>query len=84
MGILLAVLVGAVAPTLVGAKARRQAVIDRTEAIARMRRALDTMVVEGIKTTIPLQRQIMDDSDFIAGKLDTAFMERFLKRTAPI
>ncbi len=57
---------------------------DRTEAIARMRRALDTMVVEGIKTTIPLQRKIMDDADFIAGKLDTGFMERFLKRTAPI
>ena len=57
---------------------------DRTEAIARMRRALDTMVVEGIKTSIPLQRQIMDDPDFISGKLDTAFMERFLKRTAPI
>jgi len=57
---------------------------DRTEAIARMRRALDTMVVEGIKTSIPLQRQIMDDPDFIAGKLDTGFMERFLKRTAAI
>ena len=57
---------------------------DRTEAIARMRRALDTMVIEGIKTTIPLQRKIMDDADFIAGKLDTGFMERFLKRTAPI
>ena len=57
---------------------------DRTEAIARMRRALDTMVVEGIKTSIPLQRQIMDDPDFVAGKLDTGFMERFLKRTAAI
>ncbi len=57
---------------------------DRTEAIARMRRALDTMVVEGIKTSIPLQRQIMDDPDFIAGKLNTGFMERFLKRTAAI
>ena len=57
---------------------------DRTEAIARMRRALDTMVVEGIKTSIPLQRQIMDDPDFITGKLDTGFMERFLKRTAAI
>jgi acetyl-CoA carboxylase biotin carboxylase subunit len=57
---------------------------DRNEAIARMRRALDAMVVEGIKTTIPLQRQLMDDGDFIAGKLDTGFMERFLKRSAPI
>jgi acetyl-CoA carboxylase, biotin carboxylase subunit len=57
---------------------------DRAEAIARMRRALDTMVVEGIKTSIPLQRQIMEDPDFISGKLDTGFMDRFLKRTAPI
>ncbi len=57
---------------------------DRTEALARMRRALDAMVVEGIKTTIPLQRRIMDDPDFIAGRLDTGFMERFLKRSAPI
>ena len=57
---------------------------DRTEAMARMRRALDTMVVEGIKTTIPLERRIMDDPDFIAGRLDTGFMERFLKRSAPI
>jgi acetyl-CoA carboxylase biotin carboxylase subunit len=57
---------------------------DRTEALARMRRALDTMVVEGIKTSIPLQRQIMDDPDFIAGKIDTGFMDRFLKRTAAI
>lgn len=53
---------------------------DRSEAIARMRRALDAMVVEGIKTSIPLQRRVMDDPDFLAGKLDTGYMERFLKR----
>ena len=46
--------------------------------------ALAELVIEGIKTTIPLQRKIMDDADFIAGKLDTGFMERCLKRTAPI
>ena len=51
---------------------------NRAEAIARMRRSLDVMVVEGIKTTIPLHRRIMDDPDFLAGKLDTRFMERFL------
>lgn len=50
---------------------------DRAEAIARMRRCLDVMVVEGIKTTIPLHRRIMDDVDFQAGRLDTRFMERF-------
>ena len=54
---------------------------DRPEAIARMRRALDNMVVEGIRTTIPLHRRIMDDPEFIAGQLDTGFMERFLKRS---
>ncbi len=47
---------------------------DRTEAIARMRRALDMFVVEGIYTTIPLHRRIMIDPDFIAGKFDTSFL----------
>jgi acetyl-CoA carboxylase, biotin carboxylase subunit len=50
---------------------------DRAEAIARMRRCLDLMVVEGIKTTIPLHRRIMDDPDFQAGRFDTRFMERY-------
>src|SRR5262245_55375038 len=50
---------------------------DRAEAIARMRRCLDLMVVEGIKTTIPLHRRIMDDADFQAGRFDTRFMERY-------
>ncbi len=53
---------------------------DRREAIARMRRCLDAMVVEGIKTTIPLHRRIMDDPDFQAGKLDTGFLSRFQPR----
>jgi len=47
---------------------------DRTEAIARMRRALDMFVVEGIYTTIPLHQRIMTDPDFIAGKFDTSFL----------
>jgi acetyl-CoA carboxylase, biotin carboxylase subunit len=47
---------------------------DRTEAIARMRRALDMFVVEGIYTTIPLHQRIMIDPDFIAGKFDTSFL----------
>jgi acetyl-CoA carboxylase biotin carboxylase subunit len=50
---------------------------DRREAISRMRRCLDMMIVEGIKTTIPLHRRIMDDPDFQAGRLSTKFMERF-------
>ena len=56
---------------------------DRAEAIARMRRCLDVMVVEGIKTTIPLHRRIMDDVDFQAGRLHTGFMERFLAPKRP-
>jgi acetyl-CoA carboxylase biotin carboxylase subunit len=51
----------------------------RERAIARMRRALEAMVVEGIKTTIPLHRRILNDPDFIAGDFSTRFMERFLK-----
>ncbi len=50
----------------------------RAEAIARMRRCLEVMVVEGIRTNIPLHRKIMDDADFLAGRVDTGFMERFL------
>ena len=50
---------------------------DRAEAISRGRRALDFFVIEGIKTTIPLQRRILDDPDFVAGRLSTRFMERF-------
>jgi acetyl-CoA carboxylase biotin carboxylase subunit len=59
---------------------------DRTEAIARMRRCLDVMVVEGIKTNVALHRRIMDDPDFRAGRVDTSFMERFLpeKKAAPV
>jgi acetyl-CoA carboxylase biotin carboxylase subunit len=51
---------------------------DRTEAIARMRRTLEMTVVDGIKTSIPLHLKILAEPDFAAGKLSTAFMERFL------
>ncbi len=54
----------------------------RELAIARMRRALGAMVVEGIKTTIPLHLKIMDDPDFQAGNFSTKFMEDFLKKNA--
>ncbi|HYR78034.1 MAG TPA: acetyl-CoA carboxylase biotin carboxylase subunit [Pyrinomonadaceae bacterium] len=50
----------------------------RDLAIARMRRALDAMVIEGIKTTIPLHLKIMDNPDFQAGNISTRFMEDFL------
>jgi acetyl-CoA carboxylase biotin carboxylase subunit len=55
---------------------------DRNEAINRMRRTLEMTVVEGIKTTIPMHLKILQEPDFIAGKLSTAFMERFAKPDA--
>jgi acetyl-CoA carboxylase, biotin carboxylase subunit len=51
---------------------------DRAEAIARMKRALDMFVVEGIYTSIPLQKKIMNDPDFAAGNMDTTFIARKL------
>jgi acetyl-CoA carboxylase, biotin carboxylase subunit len=49
----------------------------RDEAIARMRRALDEFVIEGIKTTIPLHKRILNDPDFQKGRVSTGFLERF-------
>ena len=49
----------------------------RELAIARMQRALDMMVVEGIKTTIPLHKRIMADEKFRKGDFSTKFMEDF-------
>jgi acetyl-CoA carboxylase, biotin carboxylase subunit len=50
---------------------------DRHEAIVRMKRALEMSVVEGVKTTIPMHLRILNDADFLAGRLSTKFMERF-------
>ncbi|HYE73425.1 MAG TPA: acetyl-CoA carboxylase biotin carboxylase subunit, partial [Blastocatellia bacterium] len=52
----------------------------RERAIARMRRALEMMVIEGIKTTIPIHLKILSDPDFISGNFSTRFMERYLKK----
>jgi acetyl-CoA carboxylase biotin carboxylase subunit len=51
---------------------------DRDEAIGRMKRALEMFVIEGIKTSIPLHRRILNHPEFAAGKIDTHFIERFL------
>lgn len=51
---------------------------DRAEAITRGRRALSMFQIEGIKTSIPLQLNILDDPDFQAGDFSTAFMERYM------
>lgn len=55
---------------------------DRNEALARMRRALDMFVVEGIHTSIPLHEKIMRDPNFIAGRFDTTFLTTFNYGTA--
>ena len=49
----------------------------REEAISKMRRALDEFVIEGVKTTIPFHRQLMDDPKYIEGDYTTAFMDTF-------
>ena len=47
----------------------------REEAISKMRRALDEFVIEGVKTTIPFHRQLMDHPDYLDGNYTTKFME---------
>jgi acetyl-CoA carboxylase biotin carboxylase subunit len=56
---------------------------DRGEAIDRMRRALMEYEIGGIKTTLPFFREIMEDEEFIDGKLDTGFISRFNERKTP-
>jgi acetyl-CoA carboxylase biotin carboxylase subunit len=51
---------------------------DRTEAIGRMRRALEMFVIEGIKTSIPLHRRIVADPRFVAGNYNTHFIDRLV------
>ena len=50
---------------------------DRGETLARGRRALEQFIIEGVKTSIPLHRAILDDPRFIAGNFSTRFMETF-------
>jgi acetyl-CoA carboxylase biotin carboxylase subunit len=55
----------------------------RDMAIARMQRALEAMIVEGIETSVPMHQKILADPDFIAGNLSTKFMERFAPAKPP-
>jgi acetyl-CoA carboxylase biotin carboxylase subunit len=50
---------------------------DRLSAISRMKRALEETVVGGIKTTIPFFLKLLENEDFVQGKVDTHFLERF-------
>jgi acetyl-CoA carboxylase biotin carboxylase subunit len=54
----------------------------RAQALARLRRALDEFVIDGISTTLPLHRRIVNDPDFIAGDYTIHWLERFVARTA--
>jgi acetyl-CoA carboxylase biotin carboxylase subunit len=47
-----------------------------------MRRTLEMTVIEGIKTSVPLHLKILNDPDFQAGRMSTAFMERFMPKPA--
>src|SRR6266478_4771501 len=57
---------------------------DREEAISRMSRALEMFIVEGVYTTIPLHRRILADPDFRAGRIDTTYVQRFLKKNGKL
>lgn len=50
----------------------------REEAISKMKRALDEFVIEGVKTTIPFHRQLMEDPNYLSGNYTTAFMNDFV------
>jgi acetyl-CoA carboxylase biotin carboxylase subunit len=53
---------------------------DRNESIARMRRALEETVVEGIDTTLPFHLRILDDEGFRKGEIHTGYLEEFMNR----
>ncbi len=55
---------------------------DRSTAINRMRGALDEFRIEGIKVTVPFYKRVFEDTEFIAGNIDTHFLERIERRTA--
>jgi acetyl-CoA carboxylase biotin carboxylase subunit len=56
----------------------------REEALARMRHSLSSFVVEGVHTTIPFLLEVMENPDFIAGKVDTKFLERWVAERATV
>jgi acetyl-CoA carboxylase biotin carboxylase subunit len=49
----------------------------REEAIAKMKRALHEFVIDGIKTTIPFHKKLMEHPDFVSGNYTTKFLENF-------
>jgi acetyl-CoA carboxylase biotin carboxylase subunit len=53
---------------------------NREEAIMRGRHALDSFIIEGVQTSIPFLSQITRDPEFIAGGVNTGFVDEFMKR----
>jgi len=52
---------------------------DRDEAVARMQRALDEMLIQGVQTTIPFHQKVLRHPDFLVGRTSTRFLERLLQ-----
>ena len=57
---------------------------DRAEAISKMKRALDEFIIEGIKTTIPFHKKVLNDPDFYSGIFTTSFVEKFNPVPVPV
>jgi acetyl-CoA carboxylase biotin carboxylase subunit len=55
---------------------------DRITAIKRMKRALSEFNISGLKTTIPFHQKVMDDDDFIEGKISTHFVKKLIPQSA--
>jgi acetyl-CoA carboxylase, biotin carboxylase subunit len=55
----------------------------RADAIGRMKRALEMTIVEGVKTTIPLHQRILNETDFLEGRITTRFLDRYAQRLRP-
>lgn len=53
---------------------------DRTEAIARAKRALDEFIIDGVHTTIPFDIQVLQHPQFIKGEFDTSFIEKYMSK----
>ena len=53
---------------------------NRDEAVARMKRGLEMIVIQGIETSVPLHLRILKEPDFLEGRLNTAFMDRFMPK----
>ncbi len=53
---------------------------DRSDALVKMKRALNEFIIDGIKSTIPFFLKILDDSDFKKGDINTHFLERINKK----